>query len=56
MVRLTPRLGTLFYGWYIVGAGAATNFLVIGVVTFSFGVFIEPMREELGWSVAAILP
>ena len=44
----------LFYGWYIVAAGAGTNFLVIGLVTFSFGVFIGPMRDELGWSVAAI--
>ena len=44
----------LFYGWYIVLAGAGTNFIVIGLVTFSFGVFIEPMRQELGWSIAAI--
>ncbi len=44
----------LFYGWYIVAAGAGTNFVVIGLVTFSFGVFIEPMQRELGWSVAAI--
>ena len=44
----------LFYGWYIVAAGAWTNFLVIGLVTFSFGVFIDSMRFELGWSVAAI--
>ena len=43
-----------YYGWYIVAAGAGPNFLVIGLVTFSFGVFIGPMRDELGWSVAAI--
>ena len=44
----------IFYGWYIVAAGAGTNFIVIGLVTFSFGVFIGPIRDELGWSVAAI--
>jgi len=46
--------GQLFYGWYLAGAGAASNFLVLGVVIFGFGVFIEPMRAELGWSLAAI--
>ena len=44
----------LFYGWYIVLAGAGTNFVVFGLVSFSFGVFIAPMQRELGWSVAAI--
>ena len=44
----------LFYGWYIVAAGAGTNFVVIGFVTFSFSVFIGPIGDELGWSVAAI--
>ena len=46
--------GPLFYGWYIVLAGASTNFLVGGVIGFSFGVFIGPIRDELGWSVAVI--
>lgn len=44
----------MFYGWYIVAAGAASNFLLLGVLIFSFGVFIKPMRDELGWSVTAI--
>jgi len=47
-----PR--ALFWGWYVALGGAASNFLVIGVATFGFGVFVTPMREELGWSVAAI--
>ncbi len=50
--RLRPH--ALFWGWYVALAGAASNFLVIGVATFGFGVFVTPMREELGWSVAAI--
>src|SRR5690606_28748721 len=44
----------MFYGWYIALAGAATNFLVGGIVNFGFGVFIEPMRTELGWSLGFI--
>ena len=50
--RLTG--GPLFYGWYIVLAGGTSNLLVGGVVGFSFGVFIGPIRDELGWSVAVI--
>ncbi len=56
LARAVNRLtgGPLFYGWYIVLAGGTTNFLVGGVIGFSFGVFIEPIRDELGWTVAAI--
>src|SRR5215208_5806110 len=43
-----------FYGWYVAGGGAVSNFFVLGVGLFGLGVFITPMREELGWSVAAI--
>ena len=55
-IRGTPRhsASRLFWGWYVALGGAASNFLVIGIATFGFGVFIRPMREELGWSVAAI--
>lgn len=50
-----PRLpGPLFFGWWVTLGGAASNFLVIGIVAFGFGVFVQPMRDELGWSVAAI--
>ena len=44
----------LFYGWNIALAGAASNFLILGTVSFGFGVFIQPMRAEMGWSLAAI--
>ncbi len=44
----------IFYGWYIALAGAFTSFLTFGIVGFGFGVFIEPIRDETGWSLAAI--
>jgi sugar phosphate permease len=44
----------LFYGWWVTLGGAASNFLVIGIVAFGFGVFVQPLRDEMGWSVAAI--
>ena len=46
-----PRL---FYGWYVALAGAASNFLVLGLVMIGASVFVDPVREELGWSVSAI--
>jgi len=50
--KLRPK--KVFYGWYIVWAGAATNVLLTGFVGFGFGVFITRFREEFGWSLTAI--
>lgn len=44
----------IFYGWYIAGAGAGTNFIVLGITFFGFGVFLEEFRLTSGWSVTAI--
>lgn len=46
-----PRI---YYGWYMATAGAASNFLVLGITVFGFGVFIPPLRDELGWTIAQI--
>ncbi|MCY3657364.1 MAG: MFS transporter [Chloroflexi bacterium] len=48
-----PRQG-LFYGWYIAYGGAVSNFVTIGIAAFSLTVFIGPLREEMGWTAAAI--
>ena len=54
-VRPPVRAGRRpFFGWYIVGAGALTNFITLGITAFGLGVFIEPMQRELGWSLTAI--
>jgi MFS family permease len=44
----------LFYGWYIAAAGAGTNFFVLGITFFGFGVFLEAFRVTYGWSVTAL--
>ena len=49
--NVRPRF---FYGWTMVAAGSASNFLVFGMIVFAFSTLIDPMREELGWTVAAI--
>jgi MFS family permease len=50
--RLLPR--HLFYGWRITLAGSVSNFLTAGIAVWSFGFFIDPLRDEMGWSTAAI--
>lgn len=49
-----PRRRGLFYGWYIAIAGATNNALILGITVFGFGVFIEPVRTDLDWSLAAL--
>ena len=44
----------MFYGWYIAAAGAGTNAVVLGIVMFGFGVFLEEFRVTYGWSMTAI--
>ena len=44
----------IYYGWYMATAGAASNFLVLGITVFGFGVFIPPLRDEMGWTIAQI--
>lgn len=44
----------IYYGWYMAMAGAASNFLVLGITVFGFGVFIPSLRDEMGWTIAQI--
>ena len=44
----------LFYGWYIVGAGAVSNLFTIGILAWGLGIFVEEFRSEFGWSIKAI--
>jgi MFS family permease len=44
----------LFYGWYMVGAGAALQFLQAGLMTQSFGAYVAVLQAERGWSKTAL--
>ena len=46
--------GRLFYGWTIVAAGTLNAALLVGLVFYGFGVFMEPLTRELGWSATAV--
>ena len=52
--RLAHRT-PFFYGWIIVGAAFLGSFAGGGLQSFTFGVFIKPMSENLGWSRAALV-
>jgi MFS family permease len=43
----------LFYGWVIVAVGVVVGCIGMGGV-MSFGVFLQPMADSLGWSRAGI--
>ena len=43
-----------FYGWIIVIAGFFASLSSGGLQSFTFGVFIKPMSEGLGWSRSAM--
>ena len=44
----------IFYGWWIVGACFLIGLYKSGIVFYGFTAFIEPIKEELGWSYTQI--
>ena len=42
----------VFYGWYIVAAGAAINVYGSGVWFYGFPIFYKALLEEFGWARA----
>jgi len=44
----------IFYGWWIVVACSLIGLYVAGIGLFGFTAFIEPIREEFGWSYTQI--
>ena len=49
-----PARRKIFYGWYIVAAGAVSSFFNSMIVTQGLSAFIPALRDNMGWSVAAI--
>jgi MFS family permease len=45
---MEPDKHKLFYGWYIVMALALLGTVSVGMGSINFGLFIPPMKEELG--------
>ncbi|MBI4301643.1 MAG: MFS transporter [Chloroflexi bacterium] len=46
------RLRKVFFGWWMVLAGAFNSLYAGGVFYYGFGAFFDPIRDEFGWSRA----
>lgn len=44
----------VFYGWWLLAASVVSMALGSGVSFWAFGLYIEPLEEEFGWSRAAV--
>ena len=44
----------MYYGWALIGTLGFTATVSYGVLSYAFGVFIDPMTRELGWSKATV--
>ena len=40
----------VFYGWWMVGAGAGIQFLQSSLLLQSFGAYVAVLRDDRGWS------
>ena len=48
-----PRRKSVFYGWWIVGAGSVSQAYTSGTFWQGFGAFFDPIVEQFGWSRAS---
>ena len=53
-MRLRAGTRQIYYGWKITGALAVTETVSWGILFYAFSVFITPMHDELGWSLAVL--
>jgi sugar phosphate permease len=52
--RVRSQTRGLYYGWYIVGAASLIQLLQNGLLMQAYGTYIPVLREEFGWSSAAL--
>lgn len=53
-MRLRAGRRQIYYGWKITGALAVTETVSWGILFYAFSVFITPMHDDLGWSLAVL--
>ena len=46
--------GHVFYGWWIVLAGGGVQMLIGALLMQAFGAYVVLLRDEFGWSLAAL--
>ena len=45
-----PSLSNVYRGWWIVGAVFLASAMMVGSSQYAFGIFVEPLQDEFGWS------
>ena len=56
-MRLVPAFAAargMYYGWWVVVACAAIILIAGGPFFYGFGVLVNPLREEFGWSAVTV--
>ena len=53
MASPTALSGRFFYGWIVLAASFLITFLASGTM-MAFGIFINPMADDMGWSHSAL--
>lgn len=53
-LRPSPNCMKIFYGWRIVGAGVAIQFMQAAFLHQAFGAYVAVLSEERGWSKTAL--
>ena len=48
-MRFVREPSSVFYGWWIVGAGMTIQIMVGGLMLQAFGVYAAVLKEEFGW-------
>jgi sugar phosphate permease len=49
-IGLLPRSVAFYYGWWVVSALFLAATLTVGSSQYAFGLFVEPLEREFGWS------
>lgn len=52
--EVRARLGTVFFGWWIVGGAIGIEFLLSVLLLQAYGTYAAIWREEFGWSATAL--
>jgi len=52
--RLRARSSKVFYGWWIVAAGFGSQAIAAALLQRSQGLYVAVLRDEFGWSKAAL--
>ncbi|RLC58017.1 MAG: hypothetical protein DRI30_03260, partial [Chloroflexi bacterium] len=50
----SPTPGGFYYGWFILGGSVLAMALGSGISFWAFGLYIDPMEQEFGWSRAEV--